>query len=140
MTIYITWESAIKAKYQSSDKKEASSCSHPEDPLSGLVSEAWSEQQAVQLLHAPLQQHSLHLLTWRAAPQEFIQHIQGPHRLIERGKEIGEGRWIKYQEIWIREAKVLSGHKRSLEVRGCQNTRIKKEVWMIRESLFGAWK
>lgn len=58
--------------------------SHPEDPLSGLIPKAWIEQQTVQLLHAPLQQHCLHLLARRAAPQELIQHIQGLHHLSER--------------------------------------------------------
>lgn len=58
---------------------------HPEDSLSAFVSEAGSEQQAVQLLHAPLQQHGLHLLARRAALQQLVQHIQSSHRLNERG-------------------------------------------------------
>lgn len=62
-------------------------CSHPEDSLPDLVSEVWSQQQAVQLLHTPLQQHSLYLLPGGAAPQQFIQDIQGHHWLIERGED-----------------------------------------------------
>lgn len=66
--------------------------SYSEDSLSDLISEVWSEQQAVQLLHAPLQQHSLHMLTRGAASQEFIQHIQGLHHLMERGESWGQTR------------------------------------------------
>lgn len=83
--------------------------SHPEDPLSGLIPKAWIEQQTVQLLHAPLQQHCLHLLARRAAPQELIQHIQGLHHLSERDTgKMWRRRLMKSQEMWSREGKVWS--------------------------------
>ena len=54
---------------------------HLEHPLPGAVPEGGVEQQTVQLLHAPLQQHCLHLLLWQAAPDQLVQHVQRTHHL-----------------------------------------------------------
>lgn len=87
MCQYITWEFEVSISQMTRCimlRESPVSHSYSEDSLSDLISKVWSEQQAVQLLHAPLQQHSLHMLTRGAASQEFIQHIQGLHHLIKR--------------------------------------------------------
>lgn len=92
-------------------------CSHPEDALPDLVSEAGIEQQAVQLLYAPVQQHSLHLLTRGAASQQLVQHIQGPLHLTEGGEN--------------RETRER-GEERRFEKLRCQNTRVESERVHVR--------
>ena len=65
----------------SKEESEREEQPHLEHPLPGTVPEGRVEQQTVELLHAPLQQHRLRLLLRRAAPDQLIQHIQRTHHL-----------------------------------------------------------
>lgn len=65
--------------------------SDPEDHLSGPVPKARVEKETIKLFHSPLQKHSLHLFTRRAAPEKLVKHLQGLYHLNKNAQERGIG-------------------------------------------------